>query len=193
MLAEVGPIKSTYSGRIMNPEPARKSSFWNIRCPYADFVNRGNYRQPLYLCSGYGDSKIFSLVTPSDDDGTPINSFYMTYGFVKPEAADAKGLGLHRMALKYLTALVLGSGTLNTWVYPDSVQNDLPYVLDTLPLATVSYGDAELGGGDGITAQRFFLYFGTNALGAWFTLSKVVLDLAPDSWSPVRGTAQGVR
>jgi hypothetical protein len=193
MLAEVGPIKSTYSGRIMNPEPARKSSFWNIRCPYADFVNRGNYRQPLYLCSGYGDSKIFSLVTPSDDDGTPINSFYMTYGFVKPEAADAKGLGLHRMALKYLTALVTGAGTLNTWVYPDSVQNDLPYVLDILPLATISYGDAELGGGDGITAQRFFLYFGTNALGAWFTLSKVVLDLAPDSWSPTRGTAQGVR
>ena len=40
-MAETGPIKSTYSGRLLTPEPARKTSFWNIQAPYADFIDRG--------------------------------------------------------------------------------------------------------------------------------------------------------
>jgi hypothetical protein len=192
MLAEVGPIKSTYSGRIMSPEPARKTSFWNISAPYADFVKRINESTPLWLCTGYGDSKLFALdPTQLSDDGAAINSFYITYGFVKADMADAKGLGLHRMTAAYLTALLTGSGSVNTWVYPDTPLNNLPFVLDPQPLQPIGYGDLELGPVDGITANRFFTRFGTNAVGAAFRLSKVVWSLHPDLWAPVRGSATG--
>jgi hypothetical protein len=189
-LAHVGPIRSSFSGRLLSPEPARKWSFWNISSPYADFIDRGNNQWPEFFCSGYQNSKVYQL-NPAQlsDDGVAINSFYVTYGFVKPEMAEAKGLGLYRMEMHYITSIVIGSGILNTLVYPESVQNPLPFILDTTPLPAISQGDLEVGAL--ITGDRFFVRMGTNALGASFRLSKIVVGLTKDPWSPVRGTAVG--
>jgi len=189
-VAETGPIKTGYSGRILSPEPARKTSFWNIRSPYADFVNRGNNETPLFLCTGYGDSKVFALDPDElDDDGLAINSFYLTYGFTKAEMQDAKGLGLHRMSLKYLTSLAVGSGDLNIWVYPETPLNPLPVRLDSIPLDPFTLGDLE--SDVDYTANRFFVRYGTNKVGSRFELSKIVASLAPDPWTPIRGSARG--
>jgi hypothetical protein len=190
--AETGPIKSSYSGRILSPEPARKTSWWNIRSPYADFVDRANNETPLFLCTGYSDSKVFTvdLDQLSDDFANAVNSFYFTYGFCKAEMADAKGLGLYRMSLQYLTSLVIGDGDLHIWVYTDSPQTDDPFMLDDIPLDEITQGDLESDGG-GITANRFFVRYGTNKIGARFRLSKAVAALSPDAWSPIRGTSSG--
>lgn len=190
--AETGPIKTSYSGRILSPEPARKTSWWNIRSPYADFIDRGNNRAPLFFCTGYGDSKVFALEpdTGDGDDGDPINGHYFTYGFVKPDMADAKGLGLHRMSLGYFTTLATGVGDLNIWVYPESPpvtpEDEPPFVLDSIPLTLQSKGDLESDAN--ITANRFFIRYGTNKLGHKFRLSKVVASMSPDAWSAIRGT-----
>lgn len=188
--AETGPIKSSYSGRILSPEPARKTSFWNIRCPYADFIDRGNEQTPLFFCTGYNDSKVFAL-DPDElsDDGAAINSFYFTYGFTKAEMQDAKGLGLHRMIMTYLMTLAVGSGDLNIWIYPDTPLTPVPFVLDSIPLDLFTLGDLE-SDVDAI-ANRFFVRYGTNAVGARFELSKAVASLRPDPWSPIRGSARG--
>lgn len=184
-LATTGPIRSTYMGRLMSPEPARKWSFWNIQCPYSDYVSRGNNQWPQFYCTGYQDSKVFQLLASQlSDDGLAINSFWISYGFVKPEAADAKGLGLFRMEFPYFTVLAIGAGNLNTYVYPESPFNN-PYALDILPLPSLSQGDLELG--VNIKGQRFFVRVGTNAVGAWFRCSKMVVPLMPDPWSPIRG------
>ena len=184
-LAQTGPIRSTYMGRLMSPEPARKWSFWNILCPYSDYISRANGQWPQFFCTGYNDSKIFQLLASTlNDDGTAINSFWISYGFVKPEAADAKGLGLFRMEFPYFTVLAIGSGTLNTYVYPESPFNR-PYVLDPTPLPAITQGDLEIG--VNIKGQRFFVRVGTNQVGQFFRCSKMVVPLIPDSWSPVRG------
>lgn len=184
-MASTGPIRSTYSGRIMSPEPARKWSFWNIVCPYSDYIDRANNQWPQWFCTGYNDYKMFALqASQLSDDGNAINSFYITYGFVKPETADAKGLGLFRMELPYLTILAVGSGTLNTFVYPESPTNPA-YDLDILPLPATTQGDLELG--VNVKGQRFFIRFGTNAVGAGFRVSKLVVPLITDTWSPVKG------
>lgn len=189
-LAEVGPIKSSYSGRLLSPEPARKTSFWNIRAPYADFVKRSDNTEPLFLCSGYSDSKIFALDPNTlHDDGTPINAFYITYGFTKAEMADAKGLGLHRMLAQYMTTLGYGIGNLNILIYPDSPQNPLPIALDPIALSPFTQGDLE--SGIDYTANRFFVRYGQNSVGSKFAVSKVVMSLKPDPWSPIRGSATG--
>jgi hypothetical protein len=189
-LAHTGPIRSTFSGRLMSPEPARKWSFWNIACPYADFIDRANNQWPEFFCNGYQNSKIYQLSSAElDDDGATINSFYVTYGFVKPEMQDAKGLGLFRMELDYFTALLTGSGAVLVQVYPESVQNLLPYQLAPIALQSFSQGDDEVA--VNITGNRFFLRIGSNALGSSFRLSKMVVALTQDQWSPVRGTAVG--
>ncbi len=189
-LAHTGPIRSTFSGRLMSPEPARKWSFWNIACPYADFISRGDNNWPEFFCSGYQDSKIFQLSSAElDDNGAPINSFYVTYGFCKPEMADAKGLGLFRMELGVITMLLTGAGNALVQVYPESVQNPLPYQLGTLPLQAFSQGDSEITAL--ISGNRFFLRVGTNAVGSAFRCSKIVAALTKDAWSEVRGTAVG--
>jgi hypothetical protein len=185
-LAQTGPIRSTYTGRLMSPEPARKWSFWNIACPYSDYISRANNQWPQFFGTGYNDNKIFALIASQlSDDGNAINSFWISYGFVKPEMADAKGLGLFRMEFPYFTVLATGSGTLNTYVYPESPQNR-PYVLDPQTLPATTQGDLEIG--VNITGQRFFIRVGTNAVGSAFRCSKMVVPLIPDSWSPIRGS-----
>lgn len=184
-LASTGPIRSTFSGRIMSPEPARKWSFWNIYSPYSDYIDRANNQWPQWLGTGYNDSKIFQLNAATlTDDGNAINSFYITYGFTKPEMADAKGLGLWRMQFNYMTVLAVGTGNLLPYVYPESPAN-LPYVLDQAPLPANSAGDLELG--VNIKGQRFFVRIGTNTAGSAWRCSKMVVALTQDSWSPVRG------
>jgi hypothetical protein len=185
-LATTGPIRSTYMGRLMSPEPARKWSFWNIRCPYSDYISRANGNWPEFYCTGYGDQKIFALLASQlSDDGLAINSFWVSYGFVKPEAADAKGLGLFRMSFPYFTVLAIGSGTLNSYVYPESPFNR-PYVLDPTPLPAITQGDLEIP--VNIKGQRFFVRVGTNQVGQNFRCSKMIVPLVADTWSPIRGT-----
>jgi hypothetical protein len=170
----------------MSPEPARKWSFWNISCPYSDFISRNNNQWPQWFCTGYADNKLFALqASVLSDDGNAINSFWISYGFVKPEMADAKGLGLFRMEFPYFTVLATGSGQLNTYVYPESPFNR-PYVLDPQTLPAITQGDLEIG--VNIKGQRFFVRVGTNAVGAGYRLSKMVVPLMPDTWSPIRGT-----
>lgn len=188
--ARTGPIRSTFSGRLISPEPARKWSFWNIACPFSDFVDRGDNNWTQFYGSGYQNSKVYQLSSAElDDDGQAINSFWVSYGFVKPEMAEAKGLGLARMEFTYLTLLVVGSGTMLAQVYPESVQNTLPFQLDPLPLTAISQGDSELG--VLITGNRFFVRVGTNAIGSGWRVSKMVAALTKDPWAEVRGTAVG--
>lgn len=186
-IADTPPIRSSFSGRILAPEPARKWSFWNVQSPYADFINRANNTNPLFVCSGTANSKVYAFVDSElDDDGLPVNGYYITYGAVKPDMQDAKGLGSHRMLLQYLTILAEGFGNLNPLIYTQSPLN-VPYTLSSIPLSQFTLGDLEAV--VNLTGERFFLRVGTNAVGAKFQMSKVVFSLLKDAWSQVRGTA----
>ena len=120
-----------------------------------------------------------------------INGYWISYGFVKPDEADAKGLGVNRMLCTYFKALVTGAGQGNLWFYPDTPLNDLPIVYDPYPLAAISYGDYEWN--VNWTANRFFFRFGTNAIGSMFRISKMIARLDADPWSPDRGVGVGAK
>jgi hypothetical protein len=190
-LARTGPIRSSFSGRLLSPEPARKWTFWNIACPYADFVDRGDNTVPLFYGTGYADNKVFALVDGQlHDDGLAINSFYVTHGFAKEDLAAQHEIGVLRAQVNYMTAAVSGVGTLNTYIYPEDPRNPLPYTLDTTPLDAISQGDNEIGVG-GITLQRAFVRVGTNSVGSSFSLSRIALAMTKDPWAEVRGTLHG--
>jgi hypothetical protein len=189
-LAHTAPIRSTFSGRLMSPEPARKWSFWNIVCPYADMIDRGSNSKTMLYCTGYQNSKIFALdPTQLSDDGVAINSFYLTHGFPKPEVAEARGIDVLRSQFDYLEALITGSGTLNTLIFPEDPANQPPYILDAMPLDAISQGSIELN--VNLTGNYYYIRMGTNAVGAAFKLSTIIGMFSPDPWAPVRGTARG--
>lgn len=189
-LARIGPIRSTFSGRLMSPEPARKWSFWNIRCPYADMIDRGNNSQTMLFGTGYSDSKIFQLLASQlSDDGAAINSFYITCGLPTPEQAAQHGVDVLRMQFDYVTLNVNGSGAAAVMIYPEDPGNQPPFPLDTLPLDAIAQGNSEAA--VNMTGNRAFLRVGTNAVGAAFSLSEVVSLMSADPWAPIRGTARG--
>lgn len=185
-LASTSPIRSSFSGRLLAPEPARKWSFWNIQCPYGENVNRGNNSNSLFLCSGYQDSKIFQLSAAQlSDDGQAINSYYVTHGMPKPEIAEARGIDVLRSQFDYMTLLVTGSGNATVKVYEEDPRAALPFTLDTFPLNAVNSGDTEVVAN--LKGQRHFIRVGTNAVGAGFALSTIVGFFSKDPWAPVRG------
>jgi hypothetical protein len=191
-LAHVAPIRSSFSGRLLAPEPARKWAFWNIKCPYADMIDRGNNSKTMLFCTGYADSKIFQLSpTQLSDDGAPINSFYITCGLPRPEQAAAMGIDVLRMQFDYLEANLSGTGSVNTFIYPEDPQNPLPYTLDpAIPLDPIPQGNTEIT--VNMTGNRAFIRVGTNAVGSAFKLSgPVIAIMSADPWAPVRGTARG--
>jgi hypothetical protein len=191
-LAHIGPIRSSFSGRLLSPEPARKWSFWNIACPYADVIDRGNNSKIILYGTGYQDSKIFQLSDAQlSDDGLAINSFYVTCGLPRPEQAAAMGIDVLRMQFDYLEANLSGSGVINTFIYPEDPQNPLPYTLDpAIPLDLIPQGNTEIT--VNMTGNRAFIRFGTNAVGSAFKLSGPVISImSADPWAPVRGTARG--
>jgi hypothetical protein len=189
-IADTGPIRASYTGRLLAPEPARKTSFWNIASPYADFILRPDNSSPLFLCNGYSNSKIYELEDDNlSDDGAAINSFWISYGFTKPDTAQALGIGQHRLLAMYMTLLATGNGSLNTQILPDSPQSTIPSIPTPIPLDLTTLGDLEIP--INRSAQRFFIRVGTNAVGSSFSLSKIVLSLSTDKLSPLRGTARG--
>lgn len=186
-LASTGPVKTTFSGRLLSPEPARKWSFWNIRAPYADAINRGNNSTSFFLCSGYSDSKIFQLSTAQlSDDGNAINSFYVTHGMPKPEIAEARGIDVLRSQFNYMLLNVYGSGNAAVQVYEEDPRAVLPFLLDTFSLNAVPQGDEEVA--VNLKGQRHFVRVGTNAVGSAFGLSSIVGVFTPDPWAAIRGT-----
>jgi hypothetical protein len=186
-IADTPPIRSSFSGRLLAPEPARKWSYWALQSPYADFIDRANNQTPLFLCNGVQNSKIYQIVqTELDDDGAPINSYYLSYGFCKSDLQDAKQLGNRRMLLAYLSILAEGNGNLNVSVYTQSPQN-MPYLLTSIPLSQFTLGDLEAV--VNLTGDRFFIRVGTNAVGSNFQMSKIVAALQKSAWDSVRGTA----
>jgi hypothetical protein len=188
-IADTPPVRPSYTGRLLAPEPARKWSYWNIAAPYGDFIERQDGSFPLFYCNGYANSKIYELDDDTlDDDGAAINSYWVSYGFTKPDTAQALGLGQHRVLATYMTLLATGTGDINTQILPDNPASTIGYTPSPIPLDLLTNGDLEIP--INRTAQRFFIRVGTNAVGDSFSLSKIVLTMTPDKMSPIRGTAK---
>ena len=186
-LAGAAPVHNTYTGTLRSFDMVRKWSYWNIPTPYVDGVIRTDTTEPLFFCNGAGNSKIYKLDDfTRNDDGLPINSYYRTYGFPRPDAAQAFGLGQHRLLAQFMSLNIRGDGSLNMTIFPDNLDTPSPDVLPPITLADPDpLGDAMFGVND--TGNRFFLEVGTNAVCEWFELSRVVLTVAKDPWAPTTG------
>jgi len=120
--------------------------------------------------------------TQLSDDGVAINGLYVTFGFT--DAAKAKEnplLGVHRKLYSFSQQDIYGSGLCTLTAYPN-------WILDKNTFAFNPYAYSTPGGimlqSDppddivrplNVEGNRVFLSFSTNAVGAAFTLSKLIL------------------
>ena len=180
-------IHRSYSGKLVASDIVRKWSIWTIKAPCAAFVQRLDTTTPLFLGNSDQNGKIFALIEGLlQDDGNPVDQIYATAGFMPTEAAEGMQLGVTRFTFEYATMVIDGSGTVTTTVYPNTV--DSPYahaLLPDLTLPASTNGDVEMPINE--TGSRLFLIFSSNAIGSGFQLSRLIVMMTKDPWSPVRG------
>jgi hypothetical protein len=192
-LADEPQMHVTMFGNLVSVDMRRKWSIWQIASPFADFVTRADLvSEPLLLCNGNGSGKIYQLsATQYSDDGTAINGLYTTYGFVGGQQSKQNPLlGFHRKLYTYLQLVATGSGTLAISALSNMLTADANHTYTVpygIPLSTAPADDYERP--LNVAGNRVFLQFSTNAAGAWFQLSKLILVGGMHPALPLRGSA----
>src|SRR5690348_266544 len=160
------------------PPRSRKWAPWTISANSCALIERSDGTAQVFFGSNNNTGKIHQL-TPGEysDDGVAINSSCTT-AFLAATGLSGRNL------FGYVTAYVQGFGEM-------AVSSYLPgdTALSTLgnwTLASPAAKDMEQF--TNIMAERVSFQVGTNAVGAWFALTKVVPWAKPDPFAVVRGT-----
>src|ERR1700690_1470488 len=179
----------------------RKWTIWQIPSPYMDFVRRPDGSEPLFICNGIASSKIYQLnATQYSDDGTAINSYYLSYGFVNAvKAATLPIFGFHAKRYLSLQVTASGSGDMQVRILPNTITPRYPYTIPGLVNAQGTTASIKLVDpcyNDwwrplNVKAQRCFIEFSTNSVGDHFLLSKILLSGKADPWSSLNPTGGG--
>lgn len=175
---------SSMTGRLIALARARKWAPWNITANSGALIERSDGTAQFFIGNGAGTGKIYELSdTQFSDDGAAIGSYYTSYFFPSADQEDELGLRAHRKLFSYLTCYAEGAGNLNLTSFADN--EGFPATLPPLVLGSPGGKDLELP--INLLAERAAFQAGTNQTGSWFRLSRLVLSLIADPWSPVRG------
>jgi hypothetical protein len=82
--------------------------------------------------------------------------------------------------------MVRGSGNMNLAVFPNTLDSQYAHdLLPRIPLPLMTDGDIEVPVNE--TANRLFVQFKTDQIGSCFELSRLMMAMGIDPWSPIRG------
>ena len=176
-------VHTTMFGTLAAVDMRLKMSIWQIISPYAGFITQSDLTtQAFTICNGVGNQKIYTMSPDQlSDDGVAINPKYFTFGFV--DAAKAKEnplLGLHRKTYQGYQALISGSGNAISSFYPNYILNPKtlafnPDAYSDTPQALVDAPPDDYWTAINVSGNRVFVSVETNAVGATFSLSKMIL------------------
>jgi hypothetical protein len=178
---------SSFGGKLLSVDMARKWNIWSIQSPCAGLIKRQDTTQQTFFGNSEGTAKIYQL-TPGllEDDGEAFWQLWTSHGFPTPEQEQGLQLGSVRKMFEFMSLILGGSGSLAINVFPDSITS--PYghaLLPNINLPATTSGDTEVPLNE--TGNRLFVQFSCNAVGAGFALSRIVMPLRQDPFSPVRG------
>lgn len=202
-IAQAAPVRTGFSGLLATGDISRKWTRWNLSFNGAAIIYRpdggtklvffaGNGEFPTDADAGFGNVYALTNGKLSDDDYGIIRSYYFTYPFVTADKAAALRLGSHRLLLKYLTAVISGTGNVIITAYGNSLTNPWPLKC-ARTLSDPSNVDLEWGGGNFIAQRMFFKVESTPIAGTdnRFSLSQLSPSLMPAKVG-VRGAAEAV-
>ena len=189
-----GPgLKTTMFGTLAALDMRRKYTLWQISAPYLSLIQQANnLDQILYICNGIDSSKIYELNPEQlSDDGVAINSDYCTYSFVNAtKAATLPLFGLHAKRYQGVQMAIEGAGTATVKFMQNTLEAKYPYsVAGGVKLNSPVQDD--IWRPLNLKANRLFVETSTNAVGAWFELSKIIMTGVADPHSPTNPTGGG--
>ena len=186
-LANSPEVHRSYSGKLIASEITRKWSVWSIKAPCAAFISRLDGTAPTFIGNSDATGKIYNLIDGLlDDDGAAFVQDYITSSFVTTEEGQGAQIGMVRMNYDFMTLLITGFGDVAMTALPNTV--DTPYFSPLLPdlmLPMSTNGDIEIPVNE--CATRLFLRFTSEAIDSGYHLSRIVMAMHQDPWSPVRG------
>src|SRR6266850_4514636 len=173
----------TMFGTLMATDMRLKMTIWQIPTEYIGLITQANLLTQLPTICGMSPGKIYQMDEAQlSDDGAPIHAFYSTYGFVdSAKASQNPLLGFHRKRFSLLQQLISGSGNCVVKVYPNFILNQKTLVVNastwTVPgginLQTQPIDD--LIRPLNMAGNRVYVSYETNAVGAKFDLSKIII------------------
>ncbi len=159
------------------PGGSRKWAPWYIAANSCGIIERTTGVAQIFLGNNAANGKILALTKGQfTDDGAAINSYYTT-AYLSGAGASGRNL------FGYLTASVQGAGSLGINAFSPGGATET--LIGAWPLSSPAAEDFELY--TNLRAERIGYQFGTNAPGAWFSLTKFVPWAKPEPWSFVRG------
>src|SRR5689334_18872931 len=176
---------SSYSGKILVIGDARKWCPWNISANSAAMVLRSDGTRHLFRGNGTGTGKIYDQLTSQlSDDGVAINSFYETYYAPDIIQQQAMQLNSGRCLFAYFAARLEGAGTLNITAFgPGHVVSKA-----MAPITLTNPAQQNVERNMNFPRENVSFHIGTDAVGAWFKLTKLFTWLKPDPMTVVRGS-----
>lgn len=170
--------------KVVAPGKARKWTIWNLTMNCATLTIRSDGSYHLLRGNGTGTGLIYDqLPSQLSDDGVAISSQYQTAFIPQVEDEQALQLGSHRKLFKYLTGYANGAGVMRWNIL--GAQNQRGIVLSPLTLKNPEKWDFEMN--SNFVGERASYQFGTDAVGAWFVLTKLCPTLQREIVTPVRG------
>jgi len=176
-------MHTTMFGTLVSTDMRMKMSIWQIPTAYIGLITQPDLLTQAVTICGLPPGKLYQMSDAQlSDDGVAISSLYSTFGFVS--AAKAKEnplLGFHRKRFSLLQTLISGSGPCQVQVFPNYILN--PKTLVTNPSVWTVPGGINLQEQppDDIirplnsVGNRVYVVFSTNAVGATFNLSKLIM------------------
>jgi hypothetical protein len=163
---------------LSSAERSRKWAPWFIAANSCGLIERSTGIAQIFFGSNDGTTKIRALTKGQlSDDGVAINSYYTT-AYLSSTGISGRNL------FGYVTAYVQGAGTL-------ALSSLSPGDVTLTPLGawTLSSPAArDMEQFTNVLGERISVQFGTNAVGSWFSLTKLVPWAKPDPFAVVRGT-----
>lgn len=176
-------MHTTMFGTLMSTDMRLKMTIWQIPTPYIGMITQPDLSTQEPTICGTAIGKIYQMSdTQLSDDGVAINSLYSTFGFVNSEKAKQNPLlGFHRKRFSLLQTLITGAGLATVKVYPNYILNPKTLALNT-SVYTVPGGITlqqqppdDLVRPLNSVGNRVYVVFSTNAIGAQFNLSKLMM------------------
>jgi len=159
------------------PERSRKWAPWSIAANSCGLIERPGGVAQIFLGSSNATGKIYALTSGQySDDGAAINSSYTT-AFLAATGSSGRNL------FGYLTAYVQGAGALVLSAFSPGDATLTP--IGSWALGSPAPRDMEQM--TNVLSERIGFQVGTNAPGAWFSLTKLVPWAKPDPFAIVRG------
>jgi hypothetical protein len=182
-----GPIKVSFSGRVLSTDVVRKWTTWTGPATYGEILVLPDGSSQMCFVG----ANIYKLVNDQqgiDDDTGPFQASYTTYAFTGTDNERAMQLGMHRKLFAYAALNVSGVGQVRLVPLPESPANawaPTPW----LPLQAANVFDVECG--LNVLATRCFFRIEGQPITAggpsFWQLHKMIFSVRPDALIPVRG------